>query len=570
MSNFPNDFAKSVVDLVPFVLKQQEADGRMGNTPGMPFPSAQNSILGLAFCYAGLDPEKKYYQSKELKTSIERLTNFLTESCDHKGQFTIESYGHKLRGTDQRLTYAWIEAFRILRATGDSFDFHRWEPKIIAACETLIDHRLKHLVGVKRFIGKVAGTGMNHVVLYLSTIYRAGQVLNRKDLCDFTLPIARALANDIHPDGYWEEHNDLSREIGPTPLYNFLSHCGMALMYEWTKEKVFKEAIEKSTRFYQNFTYPDGKLFDLIDERVRYYHYPQPQVWGLFGFSHSAEGRGLAQHQFNEWSKYPVSKYFGEEMARNCENFMYWHSGTTSPAPYTKPDHRATLTLPAGIFRQESWCIGLSGMRATIPEDLNYRENPFALDRQRLFSVWHEKLGLIIDGSHSKSQPENSTFACLTRKKHWDYWPCRGSIDATGTSFSVAAMYKTFEAKVTLTPIDKARLQMEFSADFTASTNPIFASFTLCHLGKAIQSMSGKTWNLDATPFHLSSDDLDQGFVYGGVRITSDQEFHLDWPFIPYGVYTADHSSPLSDYLVRMIMPLTPAQPLAKLTLFIS
>lgn len=569
MSNFPNAFAKSVVDLIPFVLKQQEANGRIANKPRAPFPSAQNSILGLAFCYAGLDPEKRYHRSKDLKVAIEKLTNFLTESCDDKGEFAIESYGHKLHGTDQRLTYAWIEALRILRETGDSFDFHRWEPKIVAACHTLIDHRLKNLVGVKRFIGKVAGTGINHVVLYLSTIYRVGQVLNRKDLCDFTLPITRAMAADVHPDGYWEEHNDLSGDIGPTPLYNLISHKGMSLMYEWTKEEVFKDAVLKSTQFHQNFTYPDGNLFDLVDERVRYYHYPQPQVWGLFGFSHTAEGRGLAQHQFEEWSKFPPSKYFGEEIARNCENFLYWHSGEVKQAPYTRRNHRAKMTLPAGIFRHESWCIGLSGMRATIPEDLHYRENAFALDKQKLFSVWHEKLGLIIDGSHSKSQPENSTFSCLPQK-HWDYWPCRGYIDARETSFSVAAMYKTFEAKVVLTPLDKARLQIEFSADFSATASPILASFTLSHLGKAIQSMKGKTWNLDSNSFRITNKDLDQEFVYGSVQIKSDQEFYLDWPFIPYGVYTADHSSPPSDYLVRMVMPLTREHSKTSITLAIS
>src|SRR6185503_18159305 len=138
-----------------------------------------------------------------------------------------------------------------------------------------------------------------HVALYCSTIYRAGQVLKRPDLCEYILPIARALAADVHPDGYWDEHSDLLRTAGPTPSYNYLTHCGMALMAEWTGETVFKAAVDRSSRFHENFCYPDASFFDLIDERVRYDS--TPRVWGLFGFSHSPAGRGAAIAHMKGW-----------------------------------------------------------------------------------------------------------------------------------------------------------------------------------------------------------------------------------------------------------------------------
>jgi hypothetical protein len=333
----------------------------------------------------------------------------------------FDSYGHDVHGVDQRLTYAWVEGLRLLREAGVDLPYDKWGEKILAACQQLMDHRMKKLVGVRRFISRVLGTSTNHVALYVSTVYRAGQVLKKPELCEFALPIGRALAADIHPDGYWEEHGDLLRTGGPTPSYNYLTHCGTSLMYEWSGDAVFLDAIRKSTLFHGNFCYPDASFVELIDERVR--HSAVPRVWGLFGFSHTPAGRASARAHLENWLKLSEKKDLPpESLARHCENAMYWHAGKEAPAPFQQREHRATLTLPAGIFAREGWCVALSAMAAINPEDPAYRNNEFGLDRQKLFSVWHEKAGLLLDGSHAKNQPENSTFRALAEYAT-DYYP---------------------------------------------------------------------------------------------------------------------------------------------------
>ena len=378
---------------------------------------------------------------------------------DNQGQFYYDSYGYKGSHVDQRLTYAWIEGLRILREANADFDFSAWQDKIERACGTLVSKHLNKLIGLRRFIRLSTGTGLNHVALYISTVYRAGQVFNRPDFCEVALKVGRALAEDIHPDGYWEEHGDLLSNCGPTPLYNYLSHCGMALMHEWTGEAAFKAAIDRSTRFHRQFCYPDASPCELIDERVRYH--ADSMMWGLFGFTHSPEGRGSAVEHFKNWrSHVNREKPFPETVARLCENYLYWKRGDIGAATFTQKHHTALLTLPAGLFRRGAWSVGLSAMRAYNPEDPANRDNPFALDRQKLFSVWHEKMGMLLDGSHSKNQPENSTFAAKYPEGN-DHFPEGGRVGEENGELKVHALYRSFYADVTIVPVSDSELRID-------------------------------------------------------------------------------------------------------------
>ncbi|MCZ7643907.1 MAG: hypothetical protein M5U26_01260 [Planctomycetota bacterium] len=328
----PRAFAQTVADAVPGMLAHQQPDGCLRYAPDAPIVYPQQAIFPLAFCYAGLDPERKHTGDAKLLDAIRRLGAFLEATYNQQGEFEYDSYGIKVKGVDQRLTYAWVEALRILREVGADCAYDAWSAKILRACETLIEHRLAKLVGLTRFVGRVTGTSINHVSLYLTTLYRAGTVLGRKDLADLALPMARALAADVHPDGYWEEHGDLLRNGGPTPSYNYLTHCAIGLFRAWTGEDVFLRALERSTRFHGNFSYPDASFFELIDERVR--HGKGPRVWGLFGFSHWDFGRGMARAKFEGWRA-------GEgdlaATSPRCSRGCARTSSTGSPAPKPPP-----------------------------------------------------------------------------------------------------------------------------------------------------------------------------------------------------------------------------------------
>lgn len=567
----PHAFGHVVAEGIDEILKHQQADGSINFNPAAPVVYPQQSIFPLAFVYTGRDPEQRWLKHGAVRTAIEKLGKYLCERFNEQGEFAWDSHGYKVQGVDQRLTNAWTEALKLLRDAGADFDYGAWSKKILAACDTLIEHRLKRLAGVRRFLGRVMGTSTNHVSLYCSTVYRAGTVLNRPDLVEFILPIARALAADVHPDGYWDEHNDLLRAAGPTPSYNYLTHCGMALMAEWTGEAVFKAAVERSTRFHGNFCYPDASFCDVIDERVRYDS--NPRIWGLFGFSHSPEGRGTALAHMRGWLRHFQSNdtKSPEALARMCENHMYWHAGDAAEAPFERHSHRAMLTLPGGIFRSGPWCVGLSAIKALNPEDPVYRENPFGLDRQKLFSVWHEKTGLLLDGSHSKNQPEGGTFRAESTNKNSaspkaqtaDYYPMGGAVGEDDGGWVVNAAYKTFFGTVRLRVLSDSALQVDLSADHAGCNVPVAAGFTLKPRGTLVSGKSGKTLLLEAEALTATGKELGGGFQAGLASIRGPEHFELHWPFAPFNSYAADHKSNPGANHLRVSVQLTPANPRA-------
>lgn len=574
----PHIFAQFVSDHLPDVLNHQKPDGSIEYDPSAPNVYPQQAIMPLAFCWAGLDPIGRWKRNEQVADVIRRLGDYLVHWYDDAGQITYHSHGHTVSGVDQRLTYAWTEALRMLRDAGGDFAFDRWADKIVRACGTLIEHRLRKLQGVRRFVARVTGTGTNHVCLYLTTVYRAGAVLGKPELCDFALPIARAFAADVHPDGYWDEHSDLMRSGGPTPAYNYLTLGGMSLMAEWTGETVFREAVERSAHFHSHLCYPDGVFLDLIDERVRcdpprgsIIMYDSPRIWGLHAMSGTPEGRGSVLRHVQTWlAGRPSSALMSPEgMARFVENYLYWHAGPIAAPPTDRRDHQATLTLPAGIFRSGSWAMGLSCIRSYSTEDDAYRDNPFTLDRQKLFSVWHEKAGLIIDGSHSKFQPENSTFAAA-RDQARDFYPVGGTISAGNSEFVAAAAYKTFLGTVRLRPIDDRTLRIYLAIDPAATRGPFTAAFTLRVLDQQITGLNGVVVGLRDASFEMTGAQLGGGFTLGGATITGPGDFVLNWPMEPFNSYTSDHKSKPDAFVPRVSIALTPAKPSVEFTLAIN
>ena len=579
MPDVPSEFAAAVVAGIEGILQRQQPSGAIIYDPAAPEIYPQQSILPLAFCWAGLDPSRRYHRDPRLATAITRLGDYLLERMTAHGEYHFDSHGYQVKCVDERLIYAWTEALRIVRDAGGDFPFDQWGERIMAACQRLIDNSLRRLVGLRRFTVRELNTGTNHFALYLTAVYRAGQVLGRPDLCEIALPLARALAHDMHPDGYWDEHSDLQRSGGPTPLYNYLTLCAMGLMAEWTGEEIFCRTAEKAVDFYCNFNYPDGNPLDLIDERVRYVasprdpyiFYDRPMIWALFAFSRTPAGRSAAARHLQGWLRWPGNKEHAspEALARHCENFMYWHPGEPGVVPIDRPDHQALMTLPAGLFRSGPWCVGLSCMRATTPEDPAYRENPFALERQKLFSIWHERTGVLVDGSHSKHQPENSTFWAHPKQAD-DYWPLGGTVQAESGSFVARAVFKTFQGTVRLTPLNERVMQVEFEVDSPASMEPVTAAFTVQPLASAITGVSNQIRQLAAETWSVSGEELGGSFQLGSVKLSGPSSMQVSWPMSPYNCYAVDHRSSTRAWLLRVSVALTHDQPRAKFLLEIT
>ena len=565
-NDLKSSFGGVVAEGIPGILSHQRGDGAIVYDEKAPINWPQQAIMPLAWCYAGLDPDRKYERSPEILAAIRKHAGFLMQFTNEKGECDYNSFGNRVQGVDQRLIFAWVEALRILREAKSDVDTSSWAPRIEAACRELISHRLKKLVGLRHFLGRVMGTSSNHVALYLSTIYRTGKVLNKPDLVEFVLPIARAFAANIHPDGYWDEHNDLQREGGPTPIYNTLSHCAMSLMYEWTGEEVFAQAITKSTLFHGRFSYPDGTCMDLIDERVRSYN--SPMVWGLFGFSHTPEGRGLAALCLETWLEKNDDKnvWQPELLARHVENSMYWRPGPVHTPLCASETHAAALTLPALYVRNKGWALAASAMRATNAEDNAYRENPFALDRQKLISAWHPDVGLAISGSHSKNQPQASTFALLksplnSQGFYEDYLPCGGFVEQRDEALHVRATYRSFRGAATMRALSPNSLRVELSVDTSANQGPFAAALILRPQDRTITAADGRQFKLGAEELSKTFEELGGSFRLGRVQIKGPPSARVQWPLVPFNSYAADNKADLSAAEVRVFDELTVSRP---------
>jgi hypothetical protein len=541
MEPYPRAFADVVTASIDGILDRQREDGAIACDPDAPIVYPQQALFPLAFCWAGLDPERRWQGSPRIREAIIRLARFVMSRFDAAGRFAYDSFGNPVNVVDQRLTAAWTECLRVLREAQGDFPFDEWRGPIERACTTLIAHRLEKLPGLRRFVRPVIGTGTNHVVLYLTTVYRAGMVLGREDFVELALPIARALAADVHPDGYWEEHGDLDRRGGPTPAYNYLSMGGIGLLHAWTGEPVFASAIDRATRFHSSFSYPDGRPCELIDERVRAGHSAAPMIWGLHAMSRTPEGRGAAVRHFEGWLRLASAKVrtSPELMARMCENFLYWESGTIGTAPTDRRDHTASMTLPASVHRHGAWFAGLSCIRAINAEDPSFRDNPVALERQKLFSLWHERVGLVIDGSPSKGQPQNSTFSAATVDAP-DYLPCGGATGVDETELVARASYRTFigEARLSFPSDGEARITL--AVDPVGNRGPFDAAFTLAHRGTGILTATGRHVDLTGR-ISLTFSEMGGAFHYGSCRISGPGDARLEWPYEPFDPYTADH-----------------------------
>ncbi|MCL2648389.1 MAG: hypothetical protein FWD61_15495 [Phycisphaerales bacterium] len=553
-------FAEVVSEGVEPMLEAQRADGTIVFDPALPIVYGQQGVMPLAFCYAGYGTNPEHKKSAKIEEAIRKLAGFLVARFDDQGRVHYDSHGYDVNTVDQRLTYAWTEGLRMMRDVAKAdMPYEKWGDKILRACHYLVEHRMAKLVGLRRFISRVLGTSTNHVAHYVSTVYRAGQVLGKRELCDFALPIGRALAADIHPDGYWEEHGDLLRRGGPTPSYNYLTLSGMALMYEWTGEQVFADAIAKATAFHGNFSYPDGSFNDLMDERVRYD--ALPRVWGLFGFSHTAAGRGMALQHMENWLSLhavpPRKAMTPESLARHCENFLYWHDGPVEMAAYQRADHQALLHGgEAGVFRKGKWYVGLSAMPATNGEDPAYRNNPFGLDRQKLLSVWHEKTGLILDGSHSKDQRAFSTFAARAEYAD-DFYPAGGQVVEEGREMVAKVAYKTFFAEVRVREVAGGKLEIELGVDPAGNRGPFAVGFTLRRIAEVVRGFNGKELSLGREKFVVSGEELGGGFTYGGVRIEGVADMRVSWPLSPFNSYAKSGQSSSSASQVKVETELT-------------
>src|SRR4029077_5729007 len=167
--------------------------------------------------------------------------------------------------------------------------------------------------GFPGFQSPFIGTSPNHLSLWASTAYLAGRLFGNREWVEIGARVMRRFSTEEQsPDGFWGEHE---RSL-PTPGYDYTSYTGVELYYEHSHNPARLEPLRRGLDFHKYFTYPDGTVPGVLDDRNRYtvvagWNTPGFNEWsednpppagndesaskGQFGFTNFPDGRRYAE-----------------------------------------------------------------------------------------------------------------------------------------------------------------------------------------------------------------------------------------------------------------------------------
>jgi len=452
-------------------------------------------------------------------------------------------------GPDNRLTWHLAEAREFLREH-DALDLTPGiDEQLVKGADNLVEHleMYRHLT---HFTASNTGTGTNHVLVYATSVYRTGMVLDRDDYREIGDLIMKRMMDDQHPDGYWAEATG-----GPTMLYNHLSYGCAGRMFKCTGEKVYEAAAQRGALFHRRFCYPDATDVEPLDGRCRYV--PTTQLWGDFAQSETPEGRayvGRKLETMNERRPPEVRGGHGEGLALLCENHFYWTEGPTGTAEFERPSYVESLSdQPGAVRREGSWCYVLQGITA-----LPVGWGGFFIDRISPFSLWHEKTGLIVNGSGEPDETQAQMFKIrpLFFKNSYSI-PEKATVEmgAPGTKevSTFVGDYRGGTGSLTVAAKSDTEVVVDVGVGIRADRYPV--EFTLQLELRDGSTVNGRT--LGEEPIELTDEALGGVIDAGSFKVHFPAEgARLVWPYDPYNPYdTSEKKSPREKYVTLLHLP---------------
>ena len=412
-----------------------------------------------------------------------------------------------------RDTYMWLEAYRLLAPRLDPPRRARWQKCLRAQIETLAADTARD-ESAPRLTGLFLGTSPNHYALWASTVFLGGKVFDVPAWSALGRRILSRFVLEQHPDGFWGEQSTAAPTLG----YNALTLSAVGVYWEHSQDPAAFEALRRSTNLHANFTYSDGHPAELLNDRNRHW-FVSP--WAHFAFSHFPHGRALAARSI-------PAELTLETLGRLAQNQLYWHPGPTGPAP------NRSLQIPISLQQSGDWTVILSGLTGRAPA-----ASPWFLDRQSHVSVYHDRLGLIVNGAPSKRQPELATFAESI------------ALDGYASADQVSLAYEGFTARI------KATLRPDVGLTFALrphGPNPpagVRVALQLqLYAGETLETASGRSVVLG--PELVSIDDCGPWIRHHGWTIHLPPGASLRWPQFGYNPYRGKPDDALS-YAVGLV-----------------
>jgi hypothetical protein len=495
------------------------------------FPYA---ILAPAVLYAKQHPQNPRYHDPAMFSLALKIGDLLATE-NEKGKY-------EPRLDSDWDTYMWLEAYRLLeRELGDERRA-RWKGEIEKNVALLVEDT-RERVDFPWYHSPFIGTSPNHYAQWASILHFAGRVFSNKEWEQLGALVLRRFAlTEQTPDGYWGEHN----RSGPTTGYNHLTLTGLALYYEYAKDRDVLPALRRATDFHEHFTYPDGTPVEVINDRNRYWGV---SAWGQFAFSNFADGRRYAAFLTRFFRPDHLSM---DSLGRLAQDALYYHEGPEKTIPQDQTSYAYQMGIPAGIRKTGPWVVCLSGIIST--QAVN---NQFYLDRQGNVSVFHEKLGLIVTGANSKRQPELATFSenlldrtfCLPVSSRLQMNPDKDRLSLAYNTFFTDLYVPTPEAHALL-------LRFAITGKGTPSEDPRLTLQLCLKAGEGLETAGGKRFTVSQDRIELGGGDLGGEIRHHGWAMEVDPTARLIWPIYPFNPYADAPEKSLEHAVAALSVPL--------------
>ena len=496
------------------------------------FPYA---ILAPAVLYAQQHPDNKRYHDPVMLGLATRIGDLLA-SENEKGRY-------EPRLDSDWDTYMWIEAYRLLESDLGADRRARWRREIEKNVILLVPDTQERL-DFPWYHSPFIGTSPNHYAQWASILHFAGKVFGNPDWERLGARVLRRFATvEQSVDGYWGEHNN----SGPTPGYNHLTLTALALYYEYSKDPDVLPALRKATDFHINFTYPDGTVVELLNDRNRYW---EVSAWGQFAFTNFPEGRRYAEFLTGFFRPDDVSI---DTLGRLAQDALYYHSGAAKPIPQDQPRYLQRLSVPAGIRKTGPWTVALSGIMSTQAVNVQYY-----LDRQSCVSIFHERLGLIVSGANSKRQPELASFSEKLLGQTF-YMPVSTRLQMGETVDRLSLAYNTFftDLYIPVPSSDELSFRFAITGKGNPSQDPRLTLQLCLKPGERLETGTGKTVTVGSERIELGPEDLGGSVRHHGWTLKIDPSARLVWPVYPFNPYANGPETALEHAVGALSVPLT-------------
>jgi hypothetical protein len=490
------------------------------------------SVLAPAVLYAKKNTANKHYRDPGMLALAIRIGDFLSAE-NEKGRFTP-------RLDSDWDTYTWLEAYRLLSTELSQERRGRWQEALVDNIQPLEGDAAER-VDFPWYESPYIGTSPNHYSQWAEVLYLAGLVFDKPAWVKLGARIMHRFLDDQTPDGFWGEHS----HRGPTIGYDHLTLTAVAVYCEHSHDAGCPAVLRRSLTFHENFTYPNGVSVETINDRNRHW---AVSAWAQFAFSNFPEGRRYAGFLTNFFDP---DKLTMDQLGRLAQDALYYHEGPSAPIPQDQDRYVYRMQVPAAIRKTGPWAVCLSGI-----VDTQAPTSQFYLDRQSNLSVFHSKLGLILNGGNSKRQPELATFReTISGQVYPLAQSSRLQMGDTGDRLSLA--FNSFFADVYLEPASERQLEMRFI--ITGKGKPADEAYTTLQLvlraGEKLETAK-KSVTLSAEPVNLGPENIGGWIRHHGWTLTVDPNARLVWPVYPFNPYANGPETALEQAVGALSVPL--------------